>query len=232
MVAVDGWYLDATTSESLSSVHHKRVEAFEMPIAASLYELDVRVASRLIWGASLAQQVDFNRHALEVAREMDAPYVDLPVGPGLVLHKALKQTRKRPSLVVIDLSVAMLMRARRRLGDDGVTYIRASVESLPLRTDAIGSLHSANGLHLFPSASHACAEMSRVLRPDGVLAATTWTSDGGLLARSYKRVLQRLDYINEPAPAHHYLSAFAAVDLHVESAAQRGSLLMAVTRPQ
>lgn len=222
---VDGWYLEASDSESLSTDQRKRVDVYDKPFAARLYDVDIRATSALIWGAPLAEQVEFNRRALKLAVERETPYLDIPVGTGLVLSRALELSSRVPELIVVDLSLAMLARARRRLGD-AATYVRASVESLPLSSGCVGSLHTANGLHLFPSTESACAELARVLEPGGSLFATTWTNDGNRLARGYQRVFRQMGYINDPAPASHYLSALTAVGLSPDFIEQRGSFLM------
>lgn len=148
---------------------------YDRPFAAALYDLDVRLTSRHLWGTSVADQVVF---AGEVAGAVDGGRVlDVPVGTGLVMDKALASTDPRPFVVAADRSIATLRRARRRLGDRAV-YVVADVGHLPFASGAFAAVHSGNGFHLFPDRARAAAELARTVEPGGLAAITTWTSRG------------------------------------------------------
>lgn len=224
---VDGWCLDAVTNgDGLDHEKRRRFEVYDKPLVARLYDLDVRLTSRAVWGAPLAVQVEVNRRALTAAARHGMPYLDVPVGSGLVLERALAGLDRPPPLIVVaDISVPMLRRARRRLGE-AVHYVRADVEALPLAAGSFGVVHSANGFHLFPDTDLAARQLRLVLAEGGHAHVSSWVRRGRRLAEAYMRVLQRAGYVNQPETPHHYTSALAAAGFEATDEAVVGSLLL------
>jgi ubiquinone/menaquinone biosynthesis C-methylase UbiE len=196
-----------------------RASIFDRRWVPALYDLDVRLCSRSIWGASVASQ------ARLLADLVTAGLVlDVPAGTGLFTGKALAGRPGGPLIVAVDLSGQMLRRARRRLGDRAV-YVEADVAQLPFREGAFPAAHSANGFHLFPSPSLAAQELARVTRPGGRVVVTTWTDRGHLLARSYQRLLARLGHVETPRSPTDYVATIEAAGLLTDAHTVTGTLL-------
>ena len=187
-----------------------RASAYDRPFVAALYDLDVRLTSRHLWGTSVRDQVEFAAAAIDAAA--GEPVLELPAGTGLVLDRALARVSHRGLVVAVDLSGVMLRRARGRLGDRAL-YLEADVAHLPFRDGTFAATHSGNGFHVFPDRSAAARELARTLRPGGVAAITTWTDEGRRAARSYQRVLVWLGHINAPTAAADYVRTFRAAGL-------------------
>lgn len=202
-----------------------RAAVYDRPLVAALYDLDVRLTSRPLWGTSVAEQARFAASALDSAR--GGPVLELPAGTGLVLDRALAvSTSTDHGLVVaVDLSGAMLRRARRRVGDRAV-YVQADVAHLPFRDGAFAATHSGNGFHLFPDRHAAATELARTLPAGGVAAITTWTDQGRRAARWYQRVLARLGHVNEPTSPAEHVRTFTTAGLVQRSSALGGTLLL------
>lgn len=219
-----------------------RAASFERPFVPALYDLDVRLTSRLIWGTSVRDQARF---AAAVIDRATGPVLEVPVGTGLVTRKALRRraahrsarssqdstgvrgwTRPTgtPIVVAVDLSAAVLRRARRRLGDRAV-YVQADVSHLPFRAGAFHAAHSGNGFHLFPDPTAAAAELARTTRPGGRVAITTWTDQGRWPARAYQRLLARLDVTDRPRSVDAYVRLFEGAGLVEHSSTVGGTLL-------
>ncbi|MBI3517098.1 MAG: methyltransferase domain-containing protein [Proteobacteria bacterium] len=100
-----------------------------------------------------------------------ARLLDVACGPGPVSAAAAQ-----PGCIVIgvDFSPAMLAEARRRVPT--ATFQEGDAEALPLPDEAVDAVVSNFGLHHFPFPLRALAEMRRVLRPGGRLAATVWAA--------------------------------------------------------
>lgn len=69
----------------------------------------------------------------------------------------------------IDVSDAMVARARRRFGGRARIF-RSSVEALPVDDETIGKAASVNNIYFWPSPEAAMAELARVVRARGLLA--------------------------------------------------------------
>src|SRR2546421_3000027 len=87
---------------------------------------------------------------------------DIGCGPGLLEEKLLKLA---PGLriVGVDIDLTMLKEAR----SSGAHLIRASADSLPFRTDAIGRVVSTTSLKDWTKRAEGLAEIGRVVRPGG-----------------------------------------------------------------
>ena len=199
-----------------------RAASFERPLVPALYDLDVRLTSRVLWGTSVTDQARFMADLMEAAGA--GPVLEVPVGTGLVTAKALAESRARPPLVAVDLSGAVLRRARRRLRA-GAMCVQADVAHLPFRGGAFTAVHSGNGFHLFPAPAAAAAELARTLRTGGPAAITTWTDGGRWLARGYQRFLARVGVVDAPRAASDHARTFAAAGLVERSATVGGTLL-------
>jgi ubiquinone/menaquinone biosynthesis C-methylase UbiE len=200
-----------------------RAASYERPLVPALYDLDVRLTSRLVWGTSVADQARFAADAIDAAG--GGRVLEVPVGTGLVTAKALAAaTTPGAPVVAVDLSGAVLRRARRRLGDRAV-YVRADVAQLPFRESTFHAVHSGNGFHLFPEPEAAAAELARTLRSGGSAAITTWTDQGGRLARAIQRLYARLDVTAPARTAADHAGTFARAGLVEQSSTMGGTLL-------
>jgi len=86
-------------------------------------------------------------------------------GGGLIA--GLIEAGSRP--IGIDISDAMVTRARRRFGARAEIF-EASVEALPLADRSLDKAASVNNLYFWPDPEGGMAELARVVRPGGLLA--------------------------------------------------------------
>lgn len=97
--------------------------------------------------------------------------LDLGVGPGA---SALEVARVEPDRrhVGVDLSAAMVRRARARAASSGVrlSLVQGDAHALPLCDGAFDGATGHSILYLLPDPPRALAELRRVLRPGGRLA--------------------------------------------------------------
>jgi ubiquinone/menaquinone biosynthesis C-methylase UbiE len=93
----------------------------------------------------------------------DAVGIDVGCGSG----RWAKVTAKRvPRLVLMDASAQALGVARRNLADaDNVTFLEASVGSIPCATGSLDFAYSLGVLHHVPDTRAAIGEIARVLKP-------------------------------------------------------------------
>ncbi len=126
-----------------------------------------RLVSRLVWGS------DVRRYYADMAAIETVPdgstVVDCPCGAGAALP-ALPPGRDL-RYVAVDLSPAMLARARRRAAAGGlkVELVEADATAIPLEPSSADLFLSFWGLHCFDDPAAALLEAARVLRPGGRL---------------------------------------------------------------
>ncbi len=119
-----------------------------------------------------------------------ARVLDIPCGGGVALRGL--DPGQGLDYVAADIAPAMLARtvaaAERRGVADQVTTRVADVEDLPFPDDSFDLVLSLTGLHCFPDPARAVVEMTRVLRPGGVLSGSALLNDNGLRYEPVRRV--------------------------------------------
>ena len=92
---------------------------------------------------------------------------DLATGPGTL---ALRFAAHVESVAAVDLTPAMLKRARetaRNEGIENVTFLRADAQDLPIASGALDLVVTSYSLHHIPDPARVLREMARVIKPGG-----------------------------------------------------------------
>ena len=106
----------------------------------------------------------------------DQEHLDVAAGtgdPGLTIASLAPEGR----VAITDISPRMLAAARRRAeakGLENVDFKECSVDSLPYADDSFDSATCRFGFMFFPDLPAAVAELGRVVRPGGTVAAAVW----------------------------------------------------------
>lgn len=124
------------------------------------------------WFPWLATQIDW---------APAAAVLDLGCGPGWFWAGAAPVLPPGLRLTLADLSHGMLRDARTRLATKyrSAEFVQADASALPFGSDHFHVVVAGHMLYHLPDIGRAVAEVSRVLRPDGVLLAST-EEDGSL----------------------------------------------------
>jgi SAM-dependent methyltransferase len=95
--------------------------------------------------------------------------LDAGCGNGRYSIHLLKNADADASLTAFDLSLGMLSRARKRFGEDHVSFASADVTKLPYRTAAFDAVVCGWVLEHLPDPAPGLRELARVLQPGGKL---------------------------------------------------------------
>ncbi len=106
--------------------------------------------------------------------------LDVGCGTGS-LTLALAARAKAAAVTGIDLSEAYIAFARGRTDDRRITFDTGDAGALPYPDGGFDRVASMLVLNLVPDATATAAEMVRVTRSGGTVAAATWDLRGGLL---------------------------------------------------
>jgi SAM-dependent methyltransferase len=112
---------------------------------------------------------------LEVRRGGD--WIDVGCGTG-VLTRTIVDIEDPASVIGIDPSPAFLTTARAAQRDSRVSFIEGSAGALPLEDQSADTVVAGLVLNFVPNARTALADMRRVARPEGVVAAYVWDYAG------------------------------------------------------
>lgn len=105
--------------------------------------------------------------------------LDVGCGTGSLTFELAKDAALR-EIQAIDFSPVFVAEAERRNTDGRITIQQADATALPFPDGAFDRAMALLVLHFVPEASRAIAEMRRVVRPGGVVAAVVWDHLGGM----------------------------------------------------
>jgi arsenite methyltransferase len=110
--------------------------------------------------------------------------LDVGCGPGTVTASLARAAGPGGLALGLDISEPMLARAVRTTAEPQVGFLRADAQRLPFRDETVDAVLSIAVLQLIPDPVVALAEIARVLRPGGQLAAVVPTA--GRAARFWR----------------------------------------------
>ena len=137
-----------------------------------------------MWAAGDAYEPYVGRWSRLVAREFvawlgvagGAAWLDVGCGPG-ALSQTVLETADPAAVVAVDPSLGFLANARARLGGP-VRLAAADARRLPVADARVDVAVSGLVLNFVPDPAAAVAEMARVTRPGGRVAAYVWDYAG------------------------------------------------------
>ncbi len=140
--------------------------------------------SRLVWGGDTKPY--YASMAAAAAVPPEGTIVDCPCGAGPALRAIPSHVSIR--YVGVDLSPAMLRRARKRAADRGLLerdFIQADAAEVPLPSADADLFLSFWGLHCFGNPQAAIAEAARILKPGGHLVGSSFVRGNDSLRQRF-----------------------------------------------
>lgn len=131
---------------------------------------------------------DYSRTAAQLAPVAGELIVFAGIGPGQRVldvacgtgNAALAAARLGARVTGVDPAKGLLAQARQRAATEGIeaTFLAGSAEDLPVEDAAFDAVVSVFGAVFAPDAERTVRELLRAARPGGVVALTSWVSDG------------------------------------------------------
>jgi SAM-dependent methyltransferase len=121
--------------------------------------------------------------------------LDVGCGTGSLTF-ALLASADLAGVVGIDATEPFVAAARARNADPRVTFDLGDARALPYPDTSFDRAYSSLVLHFVPDAALAVAEMRRVVRPGGTVAAAVWDNYGGQV---FGRILWDVAGVLDPA---------------------------------
>ncbi len=117
--------------------------------------------------------------ATRVAKVLDRPakVLEVACGTGIATRHLANTLASGTEILATDLNQAMLDHASKVNGElVGVTYSQADALDLSFDDSSFDAVVCQFGIMFFPDKAKGMAEMSRVLKPGGILALNVWDS--------------------------------------------------------
>lgn len=191
------------------------------------------VYHRVFWGTSPRSFARFGRAALDAAG--DGPFAE--VGCGSLLFTApMYQDARAGSVALVDRSMGMLSRGRKRLGSPesvipaGIAMVHADGASLPLRRGIFSAILSLNLLHVPCDRTAIVAEMAGcLLHGQGRLFVTALVRSGRW-SDAWLSILYRAGELASPVTREQLCETVAGRWAVIESVTLEGNMCFLVVR--
>jgi ubiquinone/menaquinone biosynthesis C-methylase UbiE len=169
-----------------------------------------------VWASDMTDDVDFY---VDLARRAEGPVIELAVGTGRIAIPIVERTQKR--VIGIDLSPAMLERAREHAANVGVELELREADMRELDFEAASDLVTCPYralLHLptWSDRRRVFERVARALRPGGRFAWNAFVFD--------HRYAAEVDGTWQDEPLHHYIE-YAPGDNRVDITLEDGPKL-------
>ncbi|KAL4311996.1 hypothetical protein GQ457_01G011600 [Hibiscus cannabinus] len=169
-------------------------EIFRSPMISFLYERGWR--QNFIFGGFPGPEKEFNLAKDYLKPVFGGNIVDASCGSGM-FSRLFAKSGLFSQVIALDYSGNMLRQCyefiekEENFPKEKVTLVRADISRLPFKSSSIDALHAGAALHCWSSPSNAVAEISRVLRPEGVFVATTYILDGPVALVPFMRTFRQ-----------------------------------------
>jgi ubiquinone/menaquinone biosynthesis C-methylase UbiE len=158
-------------------------------------------AAKEVWADGAAYEVYVGRWsrlvAAELVERLDLPvggcWLDVGCGTGALVD-AVARLGAPSEVVGVDPSKGYVEHAQERTADRRIRFEVADAAKLPFEDASFDAVTSGLVLNFVPDPAKAVAEMARVARPDGTVAAYVWDyADGMQLIRCFWDAATALD---------------------------------------
>ncbi|CAK0786209.1 hypothetical protein CVIRNUC_009422 [Coccomyxa viridis] len=152
-------------------------QLFRSPLVSFVYERGWRQG--FSWGGFPGEAREFDMAMDYLQGAYGETIVDMSCGSGL-FSRRFARSGKFNAVIAADFSESMLGQARTYFEADNTIdprkyiLLRADVGRLPFPTSSIAGMHAGAAIHCWPNPTAAVAEISRVLKPGGILVASTF----------------------------------------------------------
>ncbi|MEW5309021.1 MAG: hypothetical protein WDW38_000934 [Sanguina aurantia] len=181
----DSRYVDLTLTSGIKQKAFQQkewfgTELFRSPVLSFVYERGWRQSFQFAGFPGVDRETEMALEYLKPAH--GEVLVDMSCGSGLFSRKFV-ESGKFKAVIAADFSETMLDQTKAFFQESGATprststpwlLLRADVGRLPFATGSVSAIHAGAAIHCWPNAQAALAEISRVLKPGGVLVGTTF----------------------------------------------------------
>lgn len=156
-------------------------EMFRLPLISFLYERGWR--QNFIWGGFPGPKKEFELMKGYLKPVLGGNIIDASCGSGL-FSRLFAKSGLFSLVVALDYSENMLQQCyqfitqEENFPKENLMLVRADIFRLPFLSGSVDAVHAGAAIHCWPSPSAAVAEISRVLKPEGVFVASTFILDG------------------------------------------------------
>lgn len=130
---------------------------------------------------------DFIIREIKKTLSRDMTVLELACGTGLISERIAGSVKL---LEATDFSEDMIRKAKEKTHSSRLHFSVQDATNLPYASETFDAVIISNALHIMPSPDKALSEISRVLKPNGILIAPTFTMTDSFLGRMQMRIME------------------------------------------
>ena len=121
--------------------------------------------NKIFWSGTNDIEIS-NKILSFIPDDFNGKILDIPVGTA-VFTKTKWKALKRATIACVDISLDMIEKAKEKIDEPNINYIKGDVGNLPFGDESFDIILSMNGFHAFPDKDKAFKEITRVLKKGG-----------------------------------------------------------------
>lgn len=147
---------------------------FKIPFISAIYERGYRQNFERSGFPGIEKEFS---EVKELFRASNASVVlDLSCGSGFMTRNLIK-SKEFSRVIAADLSPTMLAETKRRIKEENLRLpelVRCDSARLPFKSNSLDAIHAGAAIHCWPQLNTSLSEVFRVLKPGGVVYASTF----------------------------------------------------------
>ncbi|GFI55845.1 ubiquinone/menaquinone biosynthesis C-methyltransferase UbiE [Clostridiales bacterium] len=143
--------------------------------------------------AMSADRKNYDRLIIQIKKCLtrNMTVLELACGTGLLSVRLAGSVKM---LEATDFSEEMIRQAKAKIHSVRLHFSVQDATALPYAPETFDAVIISNALHIMPNPEKALSEIRRVLKPDGVLIAPTFTAAGSTLGRLRIRIMELAEF--------------------------------------
>jgi len=130
---------------------------------------------------------DFIIREMKKTLDRDMTVLELACGTGLISEKIVGNVKM---LEATDFSEDMIRKAKEKIHSVRLHFSVQDATNLPYAPETFDAVIISNALHIMPSPDKALSGIARVLKPNGILIAPTFTMADTFIGRMQMRIME------------------------------------------
>ncbi len=161
----------------------------------------------------------------KIPDDFSGKILDVPVGTAVFVYEKYNNM-KNAVITCLDYSADMLSIAKGRLNGEHIEFLQGDIGNLQFSDSSFDIIFSMNGFHVFPDKDKAFAEVTRVLKKDGILLSSFYVEGKSKLADFIsKKILANKGWFSLPFDSEESVKQRLSKNFEIEFFKSDGSLI-------
>ncbi len=183
-----------------------------------------KIYSKIVWNG-VDNNIIAEKLLDEIPNDFSGKILDVPVGTGVFVYEKYAKL-VNAKITCLDYSEDMLNIAKGRIGGEHVNLVRGDARNLQFEDETFDIVLSMNGFHVFPDKDRAFAEITRVIKKDGVMLSCFYVKGKGKVTDFVAhKILAKKGFLTPPFDSEESVKRRLSNNFQLEFFSSHGSLI-------